>query len=82
LGLRGRFSEDKQGLCPRKGGANISSRMEQNRTSPGTNEFVANLLRNYLHDERDLPDFIRFENKILALTPEAISAAMRKYFDT
>jgi zinc protease len=26
-------------------------------------------------------DFIRFENKVQALTPEAVNAAMRKYFD-
>jgi zinc protease len=42
---------------------------------------MANLLRNYLRDERDLLDFIRFENKVQALTPEAVNAAMRKYLD-
>ncbi|WP_121352478.1 M16 family metallopeptidase [Flavisolibacter nicotianae] len=59
----------------------VGSLLEQNKTSLGSNEFLANLLRSYLRDERDLADFLQFENKVKALTPDAVNAAMRKYFD-
>jgi zinc protease len=45
------------------------------------NNYLAVLLRWYMRDNRDLTDFTFFENKIKALTPEAVNAAMRKYFD-
>ncbi|HEU4904314.1 MAG TPA: pitrilysin family protein, partial [Flavisolibacter sp.] len=59
----------------------VGSLLEQNKTSLGSNEFLANLLRSYLRDERDLADFLQFENKVKALTPNAVNAALRKYFD-
>jgi zinc protease len=58
-----------------------SSLMEQNRTSLGDNGFLARTLRWYIRDDRDLNDFTNFENKIKALTPEMVNAALRKYFD-
>ncbi|MBM3415158.1 MAG: insulinase family protein [Bacteroidetes bacterium] len=58
-----------------------SAWLEGNKTSLGMNNFLASQLRWYLWDNRDLTDFTLFENKIKALTPEAVNAAMRKYFD-
>jgi zinc protease len=58
-----------------------SSMMEMNRTSLGDNGYLAGLLRRYMRDERPLSDFTNFETKIKALTPEAVNAALRKYFD-
>ena len=55
--------------------------MEMNRTSLGDNRYLANLLRWYLRDERSLLDVTDLENKIKALTPDAVNEAMRKYFD-
>ena len=57
------------------------SMMEMNRTSLGDNSFVARILRWYIRDDRNLSDFTDFENKVKALTPEAVNAALRKYFD-
>jgi zinc protease len=58
-----------------------SSMMEMNRTQLGDNRFLAGLLRWYLRDERPLSEFTDFENKVKALTPEAVNVALRKYFD-
>jgi zinc protease len=59
----------------------VNSWLEQNKTSLGSNEYLAYLLRSYLRDERDIADFLQFESKVKALTPESVNAAMRKYFD-
>jgi zinc protease len=58
-----------------------NSLLEMNRTSLGDNRYLANLLRWYLRDERSLLDVTGLENKIKALTPDAVNAALRKYFD-
>jgi len=58
-----------------------NSLLEMNRTSLGENRYLANLLRWYLRDERSLLDVTDLENKIKALTPDLVNAAMRKYFD-
>lgn len=55
--------------------------LEGNRTMLGMNDFLARQLRWYIRDGRDLSDFTDFENKVKALTPEAVNAALRKYFD-
>jgi zinc protease len=59
----------------------VTSWLEQNRTSLGSNEYLSYLLRSYLRDERDLTEFLQFESKVKSLTPDAVNAAMRKYFD-
>ena len=59
----------------------VKSWLEQNKTSLGSNDFLANLLRGYLRDERNLDDFSNFENKIKSLKLEAVNAALLKYFD-
>jgi zinc protease len=58
-----------------------NSLMEMNRTSLGDNGYLARLLRWYMRDERPLSEFSDFENKIKALAPDAVNAALRKYFD-
>ncbi|MEO5593604.1 MAG: pitrilysin family protein, partial [Chitinophagaceae bacterium] len=59
----------------------VSSWLEQNRTTLGLNNVLANLLRNYLRDERSLDDYVNFENKVKTLNLAAVNAALRKYFD-
>ena len=59
----------------------VNSLLEQNRTSLGSNDFLANEIRTYMRDERDLGDFSTFENKIKALKLDEVNAALRKYFD-
>jgi zinc protease len=59
----------------------VASWLEQNKTSLGSNEFLADLLRTYLRDGRDLTDFSSFENKIKALNLEAVNKALQKHFD-
>jgi zinc protease len=55
--------------------------LEGNKTMLGLNDYLAGQLRRYMRDNRDLDDFTRFEQKIKALTPESVNAALRKYFD-
>jgi zinc protease len=59
----------------------VGSWLEQNKTRLGVNVILANLLRNYLQDERSLDDYVTFENKIKALNLPTVNAALRKYFD-
>ncbi|MGZ8558237.1 MAG: hypothetical protein ACXWWC_07890, partial [Chitinophagaceae bacterium] len=59
----------------------VKSWLEQNKTSLGSNDFLANLLRGYLRDERSLDDFTNFESKIKSLKLDAVNSALRKYFD-
>lgn len=59
----------------------VSSWLEQNKTNLGSNEFLAQLLRTYLRDERDVTDFSGFETKVKGLNLEAVNSALRKYFD-
>lgn len=59
----------------------VGSWLQQNKTMLGTNGYLANLLRDYLRDERSLDDFTNFENKIKTLNLAAVNAALKKYFD-
>jgi len=59
----------------------IKSWLQQNKTSLGDNAYLAEMMRNYLRDERDLGDFTNFERKIQSLNTDAVNAALRKYFD-
>jgi zinc protease len=55
--------------------------LEGNKTNLGDNRFLANQLRRYIRDNRDLDDFTFFENKIKGVSLESVNTALRKYFD-
>lgn len=55
--------------------------LEGNKTMLGMNDFLAQQLRWYIRDGRDLQEFTDFENKIKGLSLESVNAALRKYFD-
>jgi len=59
----------------------VKSMMEQHKTSLGSNSYLANQIRVYLRDGRDLDDFTKLEDQLKALNVEAVNAALRKYFD-
>ncbi len=59
----------------------VKAWLEQNKTSFGDNAYLADLLRVYLRDDRNLDDFTAFEAKVKALNLAAVNAAMQKYFD-
>ncbi|MES1224776.1 MAG: insulinase family protein, partial [Bacteroidota bacterium] len=59
----------------------VGSWLQQNKTTLGVNSILANLLRNYLQDDRSLDDYVNFENKVQALNLLTVNAALRKYFD-
>ena len=59
----------------------VGSLLEQNKTAMGGNEFLASQIKNFMRDERDLIEFTNFENKLKALSLDAVNAALRKYFD-
>ena len=59
----------------------IISWQEQNRTTLGSNDNLAGIIRSFLQNDRDLDQFTEFENKVKALTLDAVNAALRKYFD-
>jgi len=59
----------------------VASWLQQNKTSLGFNNALANILRNYLRDERNLDEYTEFENKIKGLNLAAVNAALKKYFD-
>jgi zinc protease len=58
-----------------------TSWLEQNKSSLGMNDFLANQLRRYIRDGRSLDEFTNFENKVKGLSLESVNAALRKYFD-
>ncbi len=55
--------------------------LEGNKTNLGDNRFLANQLRWYMRDGRDLDDFSFFETKIKGVSLESVNMALRKYFD-
>ncbi|MEO5684074.1 MAG: pitrilysin family protein [Chitinophagaceae bacterium] len=59
----------------------VSSWLQQNKTMLGLNNMLANMLRNYLRDDRSLDDYLNFENKVKALNLATVNAALRKHFD-
>jgi zinc protease len=59
----------------------VSSYLEQDRTALGDNNNLAGMLRSFLINNRDLNEYTEMENKIKALTLDAVNAALRKYFD-
>ncbi|MEQ1676357.1 MAG: pitrilysin family protein [Chitinophagaceae bacterium] len=59
----------------------VSSMIEQNKTSLGSNPFLAGLIKGFMKEGRDLTDFTKFEAKLKLLTTEQVNAAMKKHFD-
>ncbi len=59
----------------------VKAWLEQNKTSLGDNSYLADLLRVYLRDDRNLDDYTGFEARVKALNLATVNAAMRKYFD-
>ncbi|MBS1607175.1 MAG: insulinase family protein [Bacteroidetes bacterium] len=59
----------------------VNSWLEQNKTLLGVNNVLANILREYLRNDRSLDDFTNKENKIKVLDLNSVNAALRKYFD-
>ena len=59
----------------------VKSLMEQRRTYLGLNNYLAQQLKNYLRDGKDLESFTKFEQQLSALTVEKVNAALRRYFD-
>jgi zinc protease len=59
----------------------VNSFLEQDKASLGNNDNLAAMLRSYLANDRDLNEFIRFEDKLKVLSLDAVNTALRKYFD-
>jgi zinc protease len=59
----------------------VKAWLEQNKTSLGDNAYLADLLRVYLRDDRNLYEYTAFEARVKALNLAAVNAAMSKYFD-
>lgn len=55
--------------------------LEGNKTLLGMNNYLAQQLRWYIRDGRDLTEFSDFENRVKGLSTESVNAALRKYFD-
>ncbi len=58
-----------------------NSWIEQNKTTLGSNENLAGILNFYMLTERDLTEYTKFQEKIDALSLDAVNAALRKHFD-
>lgn len=72
----------KKGFTADELSKSIVSWQEQTRTSLGQNNTLANILRSYMINNRDLQEYTDFENKIKSLKLDAVNSALRKYFDT
>jgi zinc protease len=59
----------------------VASWQEQGRTSLGSNDNLASILRSFLQNDRDLNQYIEFDNKLKNLKLDAVNTALRKYFD-
>ena len=72
--IKGGFTQDE--LAKSK-----SSWQEQNKTSLGNNRTVTSILQSYLLNNRDLGEYLQFEEKVRNVNLDAVNAALRKYFD-
>lgn len=72
--IKGGFTQDELSKS-------VTSWQEQNRTTLGSNENLAGIIRSFLQNDRDLNQFTEFGDKIKALSLDAVNAALRKYFD-
>ncbi len=58
-----------------------SAWIEGNKTLLGMNDYLAQQLRWFIRDGRDLSEYTDFENKVKGLSLESVNGALRKYFD-
>ncbi|MBC7874173.1 MAG: insulinase family protein, partial [Ferruginibacter sp.] len=72
--IKGGFTQDELSKAKK-------SWEEQNRTTLGNNDNLAGIIQFYMLTERDLDEFIKFGDKINALTLEGVNGALRKHFD-
>lgn len=72
--LTGGFTENEVKLA-------IGSFGEQMKSTLGANENLAGLIQSYLLYDRNLDEYKAFETRVKQLTPDAVNAALRKYFD-
>lgn len=59
----------------------IGSFGEQMKSLLGANENLAGLIQSYMLNNRSLDEYQAFEAGVKKLTPDAVNAALRKYFD-
>lgn len=60
----------------------VKAYLEGNKTTLGVNGAVANLIQQYMRDDRDLTQYTDFENKVKAIDLNKVNDAMKKYFNT
>lgn len=60
----------------------VKAYLEGNKTTLGVNGAVANLIQQYMRDDRDLTEYTDFENKVKALDLNKVNDALKKYFNT
>ncbi len=60
----------------------VKAYLEGNKTTLGVNGAVANLIQQYMRDDRDLTQYTDFENKVKALDLNKVNDALKKYFNT
>lgn len=72
--IKGGFTQDELTKA-------VNSFLEYDKTSLGENNNLADMLRSYLINDRDLSQYSEFEGKVKTLSLDAVNAAMRKYFD-
>ncbi|MGB3154027.1 MAG: pitrilysin family protein [Chitinophagaceae bacterium] len=71
----------KGGFTQEELSKSVGSWLEQNKTTLGSNENLAAIIRTFLQNDRNLSQFNEFENKVKSLSLEQVNAALRKYFD-
>ena len=71
----------KGGFTQEELSKSVGSWLEQNKTTLGSNENLAAIIRTFLQNDRNLSQFNEFENKVKSLNLEQVNAALRKYFD-
>jgi zinc protease len=61
--------------------ASLKSWLQQRQTMLGTDEFLAQQLREYLDQNKTFKTYSDYEDKVKALDVAKVNAAMKKYFD-
>lgn len=59
----------------------IGSFNEKMKSILGANQNLVGLVHSYMLNDRSLDEYKNFETKMKSLTPDAVNAALRKYFD-
>ena len=61
--------------------ASLKSWLQQRQTVLGTDEFIAQQLREYLDQNKTFKNYSDYEDRVKALDVAKVNAAMKKYFD-